>query len=256
MKKALVLLVLALVLGCTPKREVIPVAAEFPNGSSVSFGTMPSAMANLSQRTITAWIKINGTSTNGHIVIDSFTGAQSDWFLAYYDTPTLNFVMEWTTTRGNWNGTANLTVGTWYHVALSYDKTSAANDPVFYLNGSSVGITEVIAPSGSAPNDSADTLYSGGVATYTNLSMLTIADLRVYNRILTATEIENIRNSKSFCDNDYGLVFHAPFLGVAGGVSDGGTMAAANTVIDRIGGVVGTPAGSPVFRADTILSCP
>lgn len=256
MKKALVLLMLALALGCTPKQEVIPVAAEFPNGSSVSFGTMPAAVANLNTRTIAAWVKIDGTSAGGHTVIASNPGAQSDWYLSYFDTPNLTFFLKRATTNGTWTGTANLTVGTWYHVAVSYDRSSTANDPVIYLNGSSVGISETSTPAGTAQDDSASTLYSGGLGTSTPLSTLSVADLRVYNRILTLAEIEDIRNSKSFCDNDYGLVFHAPFLGVAGGVSDGGTMAAANTVIDRIGGVVGTPAGSPIFRADTILSCP
>ena len=82
-----------------------------------------------------------------------------------------------------------------------------------------------------------------------------IRDVRVYNRILAAGEILDLYNSKGADHNDYGLVFHVPMISAAGlQTFGGGTLTNTSYVYDRISGLQGTPSGSPVGVADTILT--
>ena len=46
-----------------------------------------------------------------------------------------------------------MTPGTMYHVAVTYDRSSTTNDPVFYIDGVSKAVTERSSPSGSINGD-------------------------------------------------------------------------------------------------------
>ena len=64
--------------------------------------------------------------------------------------------------RGWWkipNGSISL--NTWQHIAVAYDASSTANDPVIYLDGSPVAVTRIDSPSGSVRSDAAINLRLG-----------------------------------------------------------------------------------------------
>ncbi|MBU0544601.1 MAG: LamG domain-containing protein, partial [Proteobacteria bacterium] len=50
-----------------------------------------------------------------------------------------------------WNtSSAIVPINKWTHLAITYDDSSTANDPIIYVNGSSIALTESTAPSGAA----------------------------------------------------------------------------------------------------------
>jgi hypothetical protein len=96
-----------------------------------------------------------------------------------------------TTTSGIWRTTNNeCTLGTWHHIAITYNYASTANDPIIYINGISVPITETTTPSGSFGS------ITGFILGNTNALPRSlngyISDFRSYNNILTATQINSI----------------------------------------------------------------
>ena len=51
-----------------------------------------------------------------------------------------------------------------------------------------------------------------------------------------------------------GLIFAPALYGAAGATVDGDTLSGTDYIYDHISGAQGTPAGSPVFRADNYLT--
>jgi hypothetical protein len=92
------------------------------------------------------------------------------------------------------SGGNTISLGAWYHVAVRYDRSNATNLPVFYVNGAKVSTVTLAMPSGAAPPLS-------GTGTIGNRTALDrawnglIDDLRIYNRLLTDSEIRAIAAS-------------------------------------------------------------
>lgn len=53
----------------------------------------------------------------------------------------------WSTSAGRWS--CAVSDSAWFHLVVTYDHGSTANDPVMYLNGSSATVTEFSTPAGS-----------------------------------------------------------------------------------------------------------
>jgi hypothetical protein len=96
-----------------------------------------------------------------------------------------------TTTSGTWRTTnRECTLGTWHHIAITYNYASTANDPIIYINGSAVSITQITTPNGSFGNIT--TFVLGNTAGLPRSLNGYISDFRSYNNILTATQIDAI----------------------------------------------------------------
>jgi hypothetical protein len=94
------------------------------------------------------------------------------------------------TTGGDFDsGGDTISLGTWYHVAASYDRGNLANPPTFYINGTRFPTTTLVLPSGTAPPLSGTGYIANSSANNRSWNGL-IDDLRVYDRILTDTEIQ------------------------------------------------------------------
>ncbi len=69
-------------------------------------------------------------------------------------------------TNGTWVGpAASIALGTWTHLVLTYNGSSIENDPVIYINGSSVTVTESVKPVAPINADTGDKVFganSGG----------------------------------------------------------------------------------------------
>lgn len=64
--------------------------------------------------------------------------------------------------NGEWSTlNADLTIGSENIIAITYDGSSDSNDPVFYVNGVSVPISEVSTPKGVIDTDTGSTFYVG-----------------------------------------------------------------------------------------------
>ncbi|MGI9341198.1 MAG: LamG domain-containing protein, partial [Gammaproteobacteria bacterium] len=150
--------------------------------------------------TVMAWIEPAGWGENGYGRIfdkSSSPSSTNDGWALRMSTDNggiINFGQGFTGGRGWWkipNGSISL--NTWQHVAVAYDASSTTNDPVIYLDGSPLAVTEVDSPSGSVRSDASINLRLGNYAGATSHTFDgKIDDARVYDRMLSAAEIASI----------------------------------------------------------------
>jgi len=149
--------------------------------------------------TVMAWIEPATWGGNGYgRVFDksSSPSATGDGWAIRLNTDNggLNFGQGFTGGRGWWRfaeGAINL--GTWQHIAVAYDASATANDPIVYLNGNPIAVTRVDTPSGAVRSDAALNLRLGAHATGSGQTFDgKIDDARVYDRILGAAEIADV----------------------------------------------------------------
>lgn len=103
----------------------------------------------------------------------------------------VNFRADRATTSGHWHTPDDATtfiLNAWQHVAVTYDGSSTANDPLMYVNGISVAVTEFTTPAGTL-DTTADEIVIGNndaqAATWDGY----LAECCVWNRIITADEV-------------------------------------------------------------------
>lgn len=258
-------LVLLLIGQTVPTQErQVAMAIDFDGvDDRISFPSIPTldTLANIS---ICFWFTpdalLDMTAAYDFVVAKISSGT-TGWHISAGDAPTiaktdaLVFTRVFSTSPGTWSSPSNsFVVGTRYFVCVTVGGL-ASDDPTIYINGASVAITENTSPSGTLSNDSGSVVEIGG-SVLGNAHSLDgkIQDVRIYNRILSATEILDIYNSRCMNNNFNGLVF-APMLFGAAGLQafDGVSLAAGNTIVDPFSGAVGVPAGSPVGRAENYL---
>ena len=93
--------------------------------------------------------------------------------------------------RHEYRTTNGIPTGTWTHIAITFNADSHTNSPVFYVDGSSVAssLYNDIGTNGAISSDAAVDLYLGTGAADHELD-----DIRIYDRVLTASEISDIYN--------------------------------------------------------------
>ncbi len=159
-----------------------------------------SSLDNLTTFTVTAWIKPDTiSSTSKRIVSKAGSGFTDGWILIACSSDgtnctgvnnTISFAASFSTTTGRWRTAADtLSSNQWNFVAVTYDRGSTSNDPALYINGTSVSVTEVAAPSGTYNADSSASLWIGRGSTY---FPGTIDEVRVYSSILSAAQIQSL----------------------------------------------------------------
>lgn len=84
-------------------------------------------------------------------------------------------------------GSTSNPVNAWTHVAMTYDGTRL----VLYVNGLQVATN----PAGGTIQSTASPLWIGGNTPYGEFFRGVLDDVRVYNRALTPTEIQTIRDN-------------------------------------------------------------
>jgi len=154
------------------------------NGTS-QYGRSSAPLA-LTNWTMDAWYYYNGGSTNGNIVIDMFSSA-IQYSLGFFNNG-------WIST-GTYSPTASTAAyipisGNWYHFAGTYDGTNVK----LYVNGVVVYFkTITITPSNGGIGFQIMTQYDIGHSSYLAGNL---AILRMYNRGLSATEINTNYNAE------------------------------------------------------------
>ena len=153
-------------------------------------------------------------------------------------------------------------VGQWYisspginalkHVAITYNGSSTSNDPIIYVNGSSVSVTKAATPSGALLLTNCElSLFNRNDAGIAKTQTLkgALFSVCVYNYIMSASEVSDAYNSKLAIPSWRGLIF-APQLW---NVQDGAVLGSSNIIRDLVSGAAGVPSGSPVGRGDNVL---
>ena len=261
MKKLFCLVFVFALLGCVPKppcglewREPMSVEMTNPAGAQyISFSPV-TAVTGLTQRTYALWFRpdvvnidqslfgtyYNASSQdNEYVLLSAATGAKVD------------FWANWETSGGWWRTSSNqLTAATWAHIVVTYDASLTTNDPIIYINGVSVSITEVSTPAGAWWSGSNSDLAISDPDYAVAAADGKFADARVYNTILSAADVLALYNAGAFSPSyDTNLVFHAPLTNatnLGGSAFNGYTLTSSTKLIDRINCAQGTPSGSPL----------
>lgn len=227
-----------------------PVAVEFDNGNYVNYGFLPQ-LSNIIQKTIS--VRIYYTEVNfTQILVSQYSTATGDqlWFSESVAGKPV-YSRQFTGDNGQWRTTNDVLtalVNSWVMVTITFDGSNASNDPIIYINGSSVAVTEFETPTGTVSDDTgnpfivANRIYPE--IEYQYAFQGKIKDVRIYDRVLTATEVTTLYNSGTV-DNALvtdGLVFQGLNVRTseyADYVDD--VLTIDQKIIDNIYGAVGTP---------------
>jgi hypothetical protein len=221
----------------------------------VDFGT-PAAVVGLTSKSISFWFNHDSVIVgHSYFQISDGTGTDTDeYFDIYTDLGApakIKTRVHHATTDGGWITTNNviLSASTWYHVVVTYNGGTAVNSVVTYINGSVVAVTRSTAPVGALCSGASVNLYLGDKI-YSTSPDGKMADVRIYNSVLTAAQVLSLHNAGALTSSfDTNLVFNAPLTGATalGGVSyNGFTLTSTEKLIDRINCVEGTATGSPL----------
>ncbi|MBN1674572.1 MAG: DUF2341 domain-containing protein [Kiritimatiellae bacterium] len=119
------------------------------------------SLSDLTQFTLSAWVipDVNDAT-------DRFLFEKQGWAL-FVNSGVLCFTQAFNAAAGHWQSGGSVPVGAWHHVAVAYDHTSLANDPVFYIDGVTQAVTEVATPDGLVTQD---TLFDAMIASASGVS--------------------------------------------------------------------------------------
>lgn len=144
---------------------------------------------------ITAWINPRswGEADFGRIVDKSAsTGADNGYHFHVLSSGNLRFDHDFDGGDGQMNTTtAPIALNQWSHVAVVYNRDSAANDPAIYVQGVLQNADSFI-PSGTALSDSSHSLIIGNHSDASRTFDGQIDDVRIYNRALSVEEIAQL----------------------------------------------------------------
>ena len=161
-----------------------------------------------------------------------------------------SFIFSHTTNSsfGSWTAPDNtLSLNSWHHVAASFNKDSNNNTPLLYRNGVALSVEEKNSPKGPFSDDSSNSMLLGGTVDGSRTFNGIQEDLRIYNRILTVSEIQLIYHSIGVDSILQDLVARWPFVGLGPGT------AATSSISDLSGNSLhGTPVNSPFFQQGII----
>jgi len=155
---------------------------------NVECGTFnPSAATG--QLTVSMWAKWDGASDQWQGLMgkrDGWTAEDTMWHLEVnHDNDTIGFA-RWDVYPGS--GNAKLPVGTWAHVAVTFDGTTAR----FYLNGAETGN----GPFSFGPKKDAGVHFGSDDPNGGNAFNGALDDVRLYDTALTADEVKALMTAK------------------------------------------------------------
>lgn len=236
-----------------------PVTVEFAGttaADAIGFGTLPQVL-NLTTKSFSFWLYPDTYSVagNGDVIFSIGGGAGGE--LIYLTTDKLVYIRTHTTTSGIWTTNSNIpALGAWSHIVITYNQSSTSNDPVIYVNGSSVTVTEFTTPVGSPLNQYGGVFDIGNSSSfsspYSGCLNGKIFDPRVYNRILSAAEVTTLYNSGN-PDHTLvtdGLVFQGLSTYTDRPIAAGTALTSSDRLVENILRAVGIPNGSPTIRAN------
>lgn len=226
------------------------IAVEFNTGNYVNYGYMPQ-LDNIEQKTIS--IRAYCTNLVGDAVLLSqySTIGGSELLHSGSVLGKAVFAQQFTGDNGQWrttNDELSAKLNQWVMITITYDNSSASNNPVIYIDGSSVAVTEFETPTGIADNGTGNEFILGNLnypdTGYAFNFTGKIKDVRIYDRILSAAEITTLYNSGTVNNAlvTDGLVFQGPTVKTSeyDDYTDS-TLTIDQKIIDNIFGAVGTP---------------
>ncbi len=177
------------------KGQVFDGVADYINGGSAA------SLDNLTARTVSMWVKRTNTAADQTLIAKEPGGSPYvGWGVGMRRLGGSNgpgkvrVSQGWSTSPNTgwaaWYGSTDvIDTNAWYHVAVSYDGTSATNDPKIYVNGNADTVTEISTPSGTIANDPA--------------SNLSISSTDSASEILDEVRVSNVIRSGEWIEAEY-----------------------------------------------------
>jgi|21_taG_2_1085346.scaffolds.fasta_scaffold07053_2 hypothetical protein len=104
----------------------------------------------------------------------------------------VHFHYKWDGDDGSWYTDDRLiTFGKWHHLAITYNADSASNNPLIFIDGVSVGITDST-PTGTREDDAASDFIIGGDGGGGDSFDGKICNVGVWSSVLTQAQIKSI----------------------------------------------------------------
>jgi hypothetical protein len=241
-----------------------PVTVEFSGNTGASadaleFGYLPQASndAAISKRSFSVWVYLTTVPAGGTacVLFDvSPEGSQPQIYLQQA-TPTESLIVfssTFSTTGGLWYTNDEFGLNAWHLITITYDSSSAANDPVFYIDGVVSTSGETSTPVGTKKSEAGSTLRLGTWKDYTSSFKGKMFDPRIYNRILTQAEVTTLYNAGTPLSTlvTSGLVFQGFSTYADTPLAAGHVLTSTDRLIENIVRAVGIPHGAPVIRAN------
>lgn len=160
-----------------------------------------------SKMTFAAWIrKVGDGGGSGFGRIFGFGRDLTDAQIAIYTNASeqVYFKTDWNSSSNIWGITNGLfSLNEWVHLVITYDATSTSNDPIFYINGTAQSLVTNASPAGSW-NGIATSLncFVGNDAVGSTGWQGHLADVAVWNTILTSTDVAALYNMSSITNAD------------------------------------------------------
>jgi len=140
--------------------------------------------------TLSAWIYPHSVGEGGFgMIANKRAGGNVGWIFHLNDLSSgvcdLRFYQYRATTAGDWITTSReVTINAWNHIVITFDSDSTSNNPLMYVNGTLVALTQTGSQSGAITSDA-----SGEAGAYTFNG--SISDVKVYSSALTEAEIQS-----------------------------------------------------------------
>lgn len=163
------------------------------SGDDIDLGS-DASIDDFTQRTIALWIRADAGADNFDVFVSknpASAGWRASW-QTFGGVSAFQFAQRWDA-LAEWKGTDTLSAGVWRHLAIVYDGSSASNDPIMYVDGTSVALTETTAPVGTHVGDGGAALKLGELANGTNGFAGAIAHFVYDNTLWTAAEVNRHR---------------------------------------------------------------
>ena len=157
------------------------------------------AYDNMGAITISAWINPASTGENGNgriLAKSAGTNLPSmgwSFYLTNEVTNGIKFAVDHTSAHLEHASVANaITLNQWQFVAVTWDGSATAANAHIYVNGNEVGYSVADNAVGTRASDIGKALYIGNNPALSRTFKGNIDDVKVYNRVLSASEITNL----------------------------------------------------------------
>ena len=228
---------------------------------AVDFGYV-SSVTGLTTRSWSFWINLHADTAGRAYVIGMIAAFSADlgageWGNGY-TISVINRLVEFyqshtgaSSADGIWRTAADtIPLNTWSHIAITHDISTSTNDPIIYIDGSAMALTETQTPVGDVSEEVGNNFVIGNnkSTTYNYSAAIDgqIKDVRIFNRVITSGEVTTLSGGGEVTS---GMQFQT-FCVRTGELSDYEdlTLTSDKKLIDNLYGVVGTPNGSPISR--------
>jgi len=179
--------------------------------------------------TLSVWINANsdGEANQGRVV-DKDGAANDGWGLLVRDEAAglmaVRFFQRFSGTDGEWiTASLPISINSWHHVLITYNSDSATNDPVIYIDGSSVSITEESIPAGTRSTDVGNDLMVGNADTDALTFDGEIDEVRLYGTVQSSTTIATLFSTPAGYAEDTAITFYTSLAGYQAWISSPST---------------------------------